>query len=324
MSSLVELQEKIRSTSAMIGRMEAELVSRRESRAIASNIISLNKLHENLRYEFEQVASDMGVDLLDYRLLVDRPTARSLARSIDGFQESFSLTYDARKAGPKLRRRVSDEALIISELHTAYTYPGSFGIVFSIPNEQLLLPEHITDLEEAAATVLDIAKSPTNTEQIKKASAVLGRGTIAAIYEWSRENSLTGTGIAVNWRRQGESKTGAIVQPQEFAAVAHTIESISDPVITQETLVGTLVGADTQLKTFRFLPDRAGKAIRGRFTDAISDGQKASIPQRYRAIIQKIVTQSLVTEVEKPAYTLKALEPTSEKPPGGLFVDEDE
>jgi hypothetical protein len=317
MNQLLHLEDKIRITTAALGRLESELPRHPESRALRANAMSLRRLHENLRKEYDHVAANLGIDLCHYRLLEDRPTATALARSIEGYQETFSMTYDAQKYGPKQIRTVSPQALATSELHAAYTYPGSFGIVFAIRNrdsDQHKLFVVQSDLEKAAATVMDIAKVGRNQSAIREASRLLGKGTIAALYNWSHDNTKHGTGVAIDWRREGETRKSALIQPAEFAAVVSNIEETAETESLEFRAVGTLVGADTQRKSFRFLPDGEDRAMTGRFDDAISASQEATVPHRYKAIIKRTITRSLAIEKEKPSYFLIALEESLDKP----------
>jgi len=64
--ALIHLEDKIRSTGAALGRLEAELPHHSESRSLMSNILSLRKLHKNLRDEFDEVANELGFDILHY------------------------------------------------------------------------------------------------------------------------------------------------------------------------------------------------------------------------------------------------------------------
>lgn len=202
MDALIHLEDKIRTTSAALGRLEAEFPRHAGSRSLLSNILSLRKLHENLRTEYDAVANELGFDIIHYRILDDRPSARTLAKSVMGFQDAFSLTYEAQRTGPKQRRIFNPDMLQMTELHAAYTYPGSFGIVFTISNERLLLPDMKTSLEAAATQVMEIAKAGRDTKIISEAVKEIGKAPIVAIYEWAKNNAKNNAGAAIDWQRE--------------------------------------------------------------------------------------------------------------------------
>jgi hypothetical protein len=311
MDALIHLEDKIRTAGAALGRLETQFARHADSRSLLSNILSLKKLHENLRSEYDAVANDLGFDILHYRILDDRPSARTLAKSVLGFQDAFSLTYEAKRSGPKQRRIFNPDMKANSELHAAYTYPGSFGIVFTIPNDRLLLPDIVTDLESAAKQVMSIAKSGDDEKAIAEAVKQIGKAPIVAIYEWAKSNAGNNAGAAIDWQREKETRDSVLLQATEFAVLSDTIERTSDVTETTEPIEGTLVGADIKSKRFHFIADNALASIRGKFIDAISDEHKAQLPARYTAMIKKTVHTTLATEEEKVLHFLVSLdEPT--------------
>ncbi len=308
MSLMMHLQDKIRSTTAALGRLEAELPSRPNSPALYSNILSLRKLHQNLSAEFERAANDSGLDVCHYRMLKDYPTAKSFAKAIGGFQDAFALAYDALRNGPKARRNISSDAGHKTELRLAYSYPGSFGVVFTIPNERLLF-DIPTRLEEAAATVFAVAKSKDDTESILRIARQVGRGPIIGIYDWAKSNAQSDTGAAIDWMRDSKVKEQVVVQAPEFKILSDSLERTTEEQVTEEEARGVLVGADTTSRRFHFIADGAVQSIRGKFENAISESQQAQLPARYKAILKKTTKISYSTEQETALYFLLRLEP---------------
>jgi hypothetical protein len=308
MDALIHLEDKLRSTGAALGRLEAELPHFSGSRSLLSNILSLRKLHENLRAEYDATANDLGFDILHYRILDDHPSARTLAKSVNGFQDAFSLVYEAKKTGPRQRRVFNPDWAHFTELRAAYTYPGSFGIVFTVPNERLLLPDIKTALEDAAMQVMGIAKAGRNTKIIADAVKEIGKAPIVAIYEWAKNNAANNAGAAIDWQRERTTRDSVLLQAPEFAILSETIEKTSSIIETTESVEGTLVGADVKSKRFHFIADNATASIHGKFADAISEEHKAQLPARYTAVVNKTVQTTLATEEEKVSYFLSKLE----------------
>lgn len=307
MDRLLHLQDKIRSTTAAIGKLESELPAHPQSIGLQSNILSLRKLHLNLQEQFQDAANELGVDVCRYRVLNEVPTAKALARAILGFQDAFALAYDALRHGPKARRNLSSEAAHKTELRVAYSYPGSFGVVFTIPNENLLfdLP---TQLEEAVATVFALAKSKDDSGVVLNIAKRVGRGPIVSLYDWAKANAQNDAGAAIEWVRDHKVKENIVVQAPEFRVLSESLERTSEEVISEEVLRGVLVGADTKSHRFHFIADSAVQSIRGNFEDAISESQRATLPARYNAVLRKTTKITYATEVENVSYFLIRLE----------------
>jgi len=307
MSLLVHLQDKIRTTGATIGRLEAELCRHPDSMGVAANIVSLRKLHSKLDRDFGRAADEIGLDVLHYRLLEERPTAKALSRSVGTFQDALAVTYDALRHGPKLRRSISRSALAETELRVAYSYPGSFGVVFTVPNERLLIPEMQSYFDRAAETVLQLGKAHDRREVIVDVEKRAGRATLAAVYDWAKANAQSHTGAAVEWRRGEKARGEALIQEPEFVALSELLERIAKTVEEPITPTGTLVGADVSTGRFHFVTSN-DEDIRGRFTDAISESQAAQLPGRYTAILRKTTDTTYATDEEEVSYFLEKLE----------------
>lgn len=307
MNSLLDLQDKLRTTGEALGKLQAEIPRHPESRALQSNILSLRKLHTNLQREFQEVSDQLGMDVCRYRVLDDRPTAKAFSRAIGNFQEAFSLAYDGLRNGPKPRRNISVDAGYKTELRLAYAFPGSFGVVFTIPNSRLML-DMPTYLDDAVEAVFSIAKSKDDTSIVSKAAKLLGRAPIAAIYDWAKGNAQGNVGASIQWTRSEVVKEAVDIQVPEFQVLAESLERTSEKVTTEVTLVGVLVGADVTSRRFHFIEDHATESIRGRFADAISVVQTARLPERYIALLKKTVEITYATERENITYFLIRLE----------------
>jgi hypothetical protein len=309
MSQILHLQEKLQDVSATMGRLEMELARHPESAGLAANMRSLRKLHANLSDDFAYAANQIGLDVLHYRVLEERPTARALSGSVGTFQEAISVAYDAFQHGPKMRRVLTPLIAQETALQVAYSYPGSFGVVFTIPNQRLLLENMSSQLDMAVQTVLDLGKSYNNTSAISEVERRLGKATISAVYSWAQTNSENRIGAAIEWRRNELVRAEVLIQELEFRALSETLESIARKTDKELNVVGVLVGANTSSHRFDFIVRATDDHIRGRFEDAISDSQSAEVPRKYRAFITQTTETTYATEEEKITYFLNRLEP---------------
>jgi hypothetical protein len=308
MDRLLHLQDKILRTGAAIGKLEAEIAARPDSRTLQSNILSLRKLHHNLQHDFGDTANDLGLDVCHYRMLEDRPPAKALSGAIGAFQDALSLAYEGLRSGPKTRRRLSATAIQDTELRVAYSYPGSFGVVFTVSNERLLLPEMQSYLDRAAESVLSVGKAADNAEIVSKTVREIGRAPIVAIHDWAKTSAHYQAGAAIEWRRSDAIRNEVFIQPQEFSALQSSLERMSEKTESELAVTGILVGADTKSRRFHFVVDDLDEDVRGRFSDAISDSHQAEIPMRYVAHLHKTTQITFATEDEEVAYFLERLE----------------
>src|SRR5258708_31734212 len=111
MDRLLHLQDKIRSATAAIGKLESELPVHPQSVGLQRNILSLRKLHRNLREQFQEAANALGVGVCHYRVLNEMTTAKALSNAIWGFQEDFTLAYDALRKRPQVRSNIRAYAM---------------------------------------------------------------------------------------------------------------------------------------------------------------------------------------------------------------------
>jgi hypothetical protein len=307
MSLLVHLQDKIRVTGAAISRLENQLSLHPESIGLSANILSMRKLQSNLQTDFAKAADAIGLDIVHYRILEGNPTAKALSSSVGTFQEALTVAYDALRNGPKSRRSPSAVIRAETELRVAYSYEGSFGIVFTVPNERFLIPNMQSCFDRAAETVVKIGKAESHKEILAQAEASLGHATLTAVYDWAKANAQGGIGTAIEWRR-GETERGqALIQLPEFAALAESLERISTRTEQTKILVATLVGADVKSHRFHLVTEE-DEDIRGKFSDAISESQTADLPGKYRATLHKSTETTYATDEEKVSYFLEKLE----------------
>lgn len=308
MNRLLHLQDKILRTGAAIGRLESEVAAHPDSRTLQSNVLSLRKLHYNLQHDFRAAADDLGLDVCHYQMLEDRPPAKALSGAIGAFQDALSLAYDGLRSGPKTRRRVSASAMQETELRVAYSYPGSFGVVFTVPNERLLLPEMQSYLDRAAEAVLSVGKAAENAAIVSKAVKEIGRAPIVAIHDWAKTSAHYQVGAAIEWRRSDAIRSEVFIQAQEFGALQTSLERMSEKTDSDLAPTGILVGADTKSRRFHFVVDGTDEDIRGKFNDAISDSHQAEVPMRYVAHLHKTTQITFATEDEEVSYFLERLE----------------
>ncbi len=305
MNTMLDLQDKIRTTGSSMGRLEGAF-ARKPSRSLEANILSLRKLHGSLEREFAAAADVEGFEVCHYRVLNDRPTVRSVSDAIGRFQDAIAQAYDAIRHGPKKRKTLSADTALFSEMQVAYSFPGSFGLAFTIPNNRMLF-DMATQLDKAAVAVFDVVTAET-TANVTEAVTRYGRASVIATYDWAKANTEHGVGAGIEWVRGENMKREVIVQAPQFAAISAKLEATKESDSVPVTLGGILVGADIRSGRFHFVPDNYDGSIHGTFHDAISEAHQARLPSRYMAVMIKTVETHLATESERESYFLERLE----------------
>ena len=215
------------------------------------------------------------------------------------------MAFEALRSGPMTRRSLPKETLLATDLHVAYTFPGSFGVMLTAPRQSLLFPEWPTQSDQAIDIVFGVARS-RSPKEVAQVAHQLGRAPIAALYDWAKANAQNKTGALVEWNRDSTAKRDIFIQHPEFAELSASIEETSEERIETAEYQGSLVGADTKSRRFHFVTSD-DLDIRGRFTNAISETQKAQLPGRYIAKIQAKTKVNFAKAEEEVVYDLLAL-----------------
>jgi hypothetical protein len=307
MIRLLELQERLRDTSAAMAELERASVKEPNSPSLMVMAESLRKRKSVLDSEYSTEADSLGIDICTYRIFGehDHQTLRALVQTLGDFQSLVSTVYDAVKSKvPKMRARMSADVVAETEFGFGYIFPGSVGVVLTIPNQRLLGIE--SELDESILGISSMAKAKDPAEVLQYAKK-FGGASIRALYRWAYDHDELGLGASIEWKRNQVIRSHLLTQQPELKRLHETIGMTSEEIITELEINGTLVGAEVTRKTFHILLDN-GENIRGSFQDAISEAQTAELPSRYRAFIVKREQIKYSTEEPIVSYDLNKLE----------------
>src|SRR5262245_54431690 len=139
MSSLVDLRELLQETTAAIAELDRALAGDPQDFGLALTAESLRRRQEDLESAFAEAAHNDHVDLCRYRLIPDKgnryPVA-ALTGALGSFQDLITVIFDAIQHGPKIRARPSADVVQLTSFEFAYSYPGSLGLMLTMPNER--------------------------------------------------------------------------------------------------------------------------------------------------------------------------------------------
>jgi hypothetical protein len=311
MSRLSEIQEKLLETNAAIAELEKAIANDPKSLSLSAMMKSMEKRYQKLETDFLHEVDSLGVDVCAYRIFGEeegRPTLKALSSVLGDFQNLVSTVYDAiRTAVPKVRARISAEIAAETEFRFGYTFPGSVGIVLTIPNQRLLIGESY--LDECLRVISEMAKVHDSPEVLEYAKR-LGPASVRAMYRWAYDHAESGLGVDMEWRRERIIRTRLFAQRPELERLHQTISLTSEEQVSESTAHGNLVGANVTRRTFQMELD-TGEEIRGSLSKdmVISEEQTVELPKRYKAQIEKRQKIYYSTEEEAVSYHLLKLEP---------------
>jgi hypothetical protein len=314
MSELFQIQERLQESGATIARLEASLIEHPASPSLLANLRSLYRIQRSLESDFLRAADERGLDVCSYRITpqYQMANAAALAKVLGTFQVVFSLMYEAIRTGqPKADKRPSGYADSKTELLVAYTFPGSLGVVFALPNPRLHFygPDVQTYLDEAMNALFVLAKS-NESEKIAAAARTFGLGPINAVYDWAKGHAQHHLNANIEWLRSETVRDSVAVQYPEFEELSKTIERTGEESQSEVVMRGTLVGADVMSRRFHFVDqsDEGEPDIRGRFSEAISESETKQIPGRYKATLRKTIKRNYSTDEQDVSWFLMKLE----------------
>jgi hypothetical protein len=307
MTDLATLQEQLQATSAELARLNRAIAENPGSDSLVSMTRSVEDQHKALEQTFLHEANNLGIDVCNYRLIGEneQPRAASVARALETFQSLVSTVYAAVKSGaPRMAGRLSATVVSESSFGFGYTYPGSLGVVLTVPNERFLVGE--SKLDESVSVVFNMARSEQSFE-IAQYAETLGPAAVRAMHKWSTALANSGLGADIEWWRDAHVQAELVMQPPEFDRLAKTIEATGDPVVAELTAFGLLVGIDTARRTFHLTFENAAD-IRGKLGDAVSLAEPAHVPARYTAWLTRTTKPRYAVEQDEIEWTLHKLE----------------
>lgn len=317
MPELLEIAEKLQDTHAAVAQLEQTIAVKGDPPpSVLMMLRSLKKRQESLEAQFADAAGTEHLDVCRYELFPQmsaRPTLTALSKTLLGFQGLFTQVYDAvSRHVQRTTSKIGAEVAAETAFSFAYTFSGSLGVVFTIPNERLLVGE--TSLDEAMQKVFDMAKAQT-PEQIAEHVRDVGVAPVRALYQWVSDQLLTGVTSHVEWRRQEEVRSELRIQSPELERTRRAIEATSAQRARTYDVIGELRGWDIDTRTFHLQTET--DEIRGRLSDEVAERyskQTVQLPKMYTARIHTVTIISLAYEKESTTHQLLSLEPLGWSP----------
>ena len=228
MTRILELQEQLQETRAMLAQVERAVAERPHKLSLISQAKSLTVRQRNLEADFAVEADRLGMDVCSYRIFSDSGCLplHPLAQGMVDFQSLVTVVYDAHKASiPKKRAKVAPNIKSETSFNFGYTFSGSLGVVLTIPNARtLILGSHLDDSMKKLFSLAKVSR----ISDIRVFTENLGLASIRAMHKWASGHARAGLGVEIEWRRENVIRANLLAQQPELEKLCRLIEETSD------------------------------------------------------------------------------------------------
>jgi hypothetical protein len=309
MNDLIDIREKLEDTHSAITRLREDLAAEPNDRRLALMLESLEQRQDSLEATFYKVANVRQLEVCSYRLI--RENAQTVfpiavvGETLKTFQSWLTVVFDAIKNGPKMRSRPAADIVQRTTLDFGYTFPGSLGVVFTVPSERDLFD--FSELDRCVDGMFHMLRVHTPEELVRFARSY-GVSAVRRMYDWANNHSSYAVSVDIKWRRGEKIRNEIFVQSPEATRLCELIDSTSDVTSEEIAVTGELVGGDTVTRNFhmRFL---SAEDIKGQIADNFTYVGNLTLERNYRARILRSKIIRYATEQEDYTYRLLNLEP---------------
>lgn len=297
--------DQARADAAAVERLNFALESYPNDRKLAVSLLSAQKRAYQSQETLAKYAGHEHIDIVSYRIvrLQNNYPVLAIAESVASFQKAVVGVADALENGPKNRARYSAEIQRLAELEFAYSFPGSTGIVFCIPNERTLLDGgRFDEISKAISNFLSI----TDEDEARDASRHLGLAAIGQLYDWVDRNAAWENSVDYIWTRSNKEKSGEFIDRAKFQGLKEVLLSALDPSTEELRVRGKLVGLDVETRRFHFIDDN-DHDISGKLDQAFAQANAVvGATARYVATIIETEVRFATGKIER-TYRLAEL-----------------
>ena len=311
MSATQELQERLQGTNALIARYQEKLTlsttTASEAKVLRVNMRSLQILALRLESQFLEYAATENLQFYRYKLLTGEgsPSLAGIGEAWAKLQGLYTAIYNGLLATKGAVKKGVEDFSQSPQLGFAYSFPGSVGVVVTLPRkplEETLLNDSPTD--NASSIVFDLIES----RDIQKVAQTLGPAPIQAMNDWLSVHIKYHYGLSLEWK--ADNKTKRTTEVKYDALMALQSQVLDTKTRSTTTLSGLLTMVNWNNKTFSLKPDGSDEIL-GKYNEGvIREEHAATVPARYTATIQT-VTEMITQSTKKPKIEifLERLEP---------------
>ena len=304
MTDFIDIREKLRDTHAEIERMQQEIGRQPDDPWLPAALLSLEQRQQHLEHAFGLATAERGEEIFSYRLVregTDSFPISVLGATLSHFQHFITILLDAVTTGPKEKGKVSREVTQKATMDFAYSFTGSLGLVFTVPNERLLLVD--SDLELAVKGFYEMISSETPA-QVAEYAHKYGVAAVRKMYAWAEHHAKQSISADIAWRHGNEIRQETVLQARQAELLCDAIRSASDVTTKELSVRGVLRGGDTASRKFH-LTFEEGEDISGQLADDFSSDDPLTLDRVYDAQLTVFYKTEYAIEKEETWYELK-------------------
>lgn len=304
-SPVLTTLHKLQSTETAIQGIERELAARPNDGGAALSLKSLVELRTIMRNDLATIAAATHQTAVDIRLFAqnsERLNASIFATTISSFQRLFSLIFEACRLGiPLTTFRISSVSKHATSFTPALIYPGSLGVVMTLPVEKYLT--HQVELS-AAAKMLNDLLSCRSSDEIFSLSKTLGRAPIVTASNLASAMSSSSVGTEVRWFDEDMSDISQYLEPETWKELSLAIAEVGDQLTSQFQVHGYLVAGNVEKHKFELRTDE-GEAYAGSLS---KEYEEFTLGRYYTATIEVTSSINVATGESIETYHILSLE----------------
>lgn len=311
MADMVTLHSMLLDTQAAIERAKRAIADAPERPSLVATMKSLVLRQQDLELKFLKETDRVGYDVCSYRMISEEdsgsdPSILAITSILSGFQNLFTLTFDAIIHGPKRHAVISHELEERTTFGFGYAFAGSTGVVLTIPRDRqkdLFGQSTCDQTAQSIFTMLNV-KTPAD---VKAVASEYGPSAVRSLLKFVESHLRYRIAADVEWRRSMSPISSGLLQCARFQEIENAILQTDIEIVDKMAVIGLLEGANVRNKRFSIVTDE-GNSISGSFEDAIDDSHTVELPKKYRATITRTAKIQFSTDEEQESYFLERID----------------
>ncbi len=308
MNQLQHLIEQLQDTDSLIRKLDLIAEQNPENEIYQFNIDSIKKRRSDLERRLNKELRFSQADLVQYHIAKEKTDSypvKAVAKTIFDFQELITSVFDALRTTPKQRYTPSTESIELSSLEFSMALPvNSILISMSIQNERFLLIE--SELDKTFANVFEILKA-TDSDKLRELASKVGIASISKAHHWAQETWRYGLDTKITISKNLSEPLEFEISKSDALALKEAIEQKSEQFISQENIIGELVGIDVERPGYFHIRSLTGEDVGGKLSETFQTDAEWVININYIAHLSKISTVKYSTGEEKIDWILEKL-----------------
>lgn len=311
MNFITDISNKIQLTQKIITELEDTYALDPTDKSILFSLESMNIKLDNLTKKFQEAANYDHRNICSYRLFNKNSknfSISSIGSLLTEFQNLFTTILgsiqnkDLKRITPNLKKD--------SELTYHFTYPGSLGIAMSIEVERLICIEN--DITKAMKLMVDMLNADSS-DQMHYFAKEYNSKCVNALSNWVKNQIKYDLCAEIKWYNDSGVIYQTELSSEHLLNMNQAINETSDENSEEIEIIGTLIGADTNLHNFHMAFSNRDE-IKGKMLESLGRNKTLEIPMKYKATLRIETCENYAENKTETKYTLIKLEDINTPP----------